>query len=532
MTRQQKTLVVTGAAGGVGAHVVQRAVAEGWRVRAVDIISAKDAFLANTPWYVAHADQIEWTRLDLSRTTHLAGVFEGANAVIHCAARVSLDEAPEVYTRANTDVTRAVWEAANEAGVAYVVALSCATFYAHDERLVDETSTVAPSNHYEASKLAAERILQEDAGAEAAWTILRPAHVYGPFCRTMGAGFVTLPPILRQFLSYLPGLTGGPRANWCHAEDVARAALFVVEHSEACAGEVFHVADEAPLAVGEVLTSMTEALGLEVGPNVPFPTLVTRGVLTPLIDNEPVFDMLRGILRQLWKRVQSTHLIDSPLRPRLDRRALLYTVSDAVVDASKLQQLGWSPRWPDLREGIVETVRWYQHAGWLPRYDTQAMLEVQDALNTRGFAFNEELDGVLRLAHGHTRSVQLDLDVSFGLADGWTTNLQGHIDGTIQLDRAEPRQVRGTLTVDWLGRGRTVYEFGYEGSDGRGYRFHGVKQLRWSRPVKSVERLDGVIWRDDGEEVGEASLTFDVGARIVPFLVSLRFLTRNRDEAA
>ena len=403
-------VLVTGAAGGLGANLVKALVETGYRVRAVDRVELADTHLARDPWIVEHAGAVEWVRADL-QVGRLRGLVAGCDGVVHAAARVSLTEDYDAFVGPNVEVTRRLRQAARQAGVDHLVYVSCGTLYAPTGGVLDEDSPLELTTGYARSKREAEWAAQSQAGP--AWTILRPGLLYGPYCRTMSAGVVTLPPILRQFISYVPGLTGGPRTNWCHVTDAARAACFVLGRP-AAQGRVLNVADATPLGLGEVLTAMTEACGLELGPLLPFPTTMTRGVLTPLINHDVVFDTARTVLRQLWKRVQTTHQIRSPLRPRVDRKALHHTSGDAIVDASALRALGWVPRWEDLREGIVPTVQWYQARGWLPRYDTQAALELEQATQTRGFGFNEELTGQLELEGGACRSMTLDLDAAFG----------------------------------------------------------------------------------------------------------------------
>lgn len=520
-------VLVTGAGGGLGAHLICALIEQGYRVRAVDRVSRAEASLCADD---ALGEEVEWVRANLEYVQDLGALVEGCEAIIHAAALVSLTEEYEAFVGPNVELTRRLWGAGQRAGVTRFVLVSCGAVYRPGKGLIDEGGEVDLANGYERSKHAAEQVLAR-AGARG-WTILRPALLYGPYCSTMSAGLVTLPAILRQFSTYLPGVAGGPRTNWCHAEDAARAAVFVLGRPEAD-GELYNVGDATPLGFGEVITSITEALGLAVGPVVPFPTALTRGIFTPLINQDVVFDTARMVLRQLWKRVQAAHMIRSPLRPRVERKALIYTSDDLILDAGKLRALGWRPRWPDLREGIVETVRWYQARGWIPRYDTQTMLELQEATRTRGLAFNEELRGVLELEDGQSRGVLLDLDVAFEPVRSWATRIEGTLDGSVWIrGLAAHVPLQGTMTVDWLGRGKITYEFGFRGDGDETYRFQGVKHLSLLHPLDSLEKLEGELIDRRGRVVGVARLRFEMGAQIVPFLVSLRFLMRQREEHA
>ena len=358
------------------------------------------------------------------------------------------------------------------------------------------------------------------------WTILRPAHVYGPYCRTMSAGVVTLPPIFRAFTQYLPGLTGGPRSTWCHVADAAAAAASVLGRP-ASFGRRFNVSDATPLAFGEVFTSMTEAYGLLVGPLFPFPGPTFQRLAGPLIDRDIVFDSTRTVLRQLWRRIQTEHGIRSPLRPRIDRKALLFAEGDTILGADALRELGWRPRYEDFRLGIVPTIKWYQERGWVPKYDTSAQLERQEGRAREGVVLTESYEGGLETADGQTRRVKLELDTEYPppgrqwVQDGFL----GHVDGVITLrGLAQDAALEGTVRYDLslLGGGEIVYDFGFLGDDLREYRFWGRKRLGVMRTVGGWTRLEGGVATSRGESLGEGTLELVLSGRIVPMLMSLR----------
>ncbi len=523
--RVKPAVLVTGAAGGVGSHLVKELLEAGYAVRALDRVSRADAALRPEDLGEGGEASLTWMTCDLERVREqaLEGWVSGCVAVIHAAARVNLTDEDADMVGPNVQVTRRLVEAARRAKVGRFVFYSCASLYASGG-LLNETRPLDPHSAYDRSKRDAEQVVREGAG-EMAWTILRPAMIYGPYCRTMSAGAVTLPPILRWFIPYLPGLTGGPRANWCHAGDAARAAVFALG-CEGAAGRVLNVADATPLGFGEVMTSIIEAYGLEVGPFIPFPGAGTQGLIGPLIDRDLVFDTARTVLRQLWKRVQATYGLDSPLRPRVDRKALSYTSGDAIIDAGALRALGFEPRWEDFREGIVETIAWYQQRRWAPRYDTQSLLAMRERERERGFAYSEELHGTWTDPTGARAPMTLDLDVEFPPMRKLAAQLRGNLDGTLWMrPLAQGVPVVGTVTLRWLSERALRYEFGFSAGE-QSYRFSGQKSLQLAGLLSGLERLEGVIHDQHGVAVGRAQVRFALGRQLVPFLVSLRFLMR------
>lgn len=524
-------VLVTGAAGGLGSHIVKRLLDAGCDVVATDLVSQEVAPLWHdlTP---SARERLVWHRLDLARQAQeLDALVRGCDAVVHAAAMVSLTEEYEAFAQVNVEVVRRLVVVSQRQGVKHFVHISCGSLYKSVAGMLHEGAELEAQNGYERSKLEAEQCVEAvGVGGPMAWTILRPGMLYGPYCHTMSASFITLPPILHRFISYLPGLTGGPRTSWCHAEDAAQAAALVLGQPSAY-GQRFNVADPTPLSFGEVITAMMEAYGLEVVASVlPFPSAALTLAL-PLLNHDVLFEQLRKVMRQLWRRVQMNFGLEGPLRPRVDRKALFYAAGDKVLDTSALAALGWRAKYHDYREGIVPTLRWYQEHGWAPRFDSHTLLEQRERARTRGFGFNETLKGVLRDDHAFERAAHLELDVEFPPISQLSPRFYGTLDGQVEIaGLASGAPLQGTVAIDWLGDAGVTYELGFKGDDGLPYRFKGHKDLDWRRPVASLERLEGTLFDQRGLRVGHAELEFTLADQWVGLLVSMRFLMRARQE--
>lgn len=510
-------VLVTGAAGGVGRHVVRALLDAGCEVRAVDVRPADYGAVGE----LVDPSETEWISGDLL-ALDLDELVRDCAAVIHTAASVGLSESYDELEPTNVELTERLYDAADRAGARHFVHFSTGTLYRPGRGLRTEDDDVEPSTDYERTKLDSERVFTTKRAPRTHWTILRPAYVYGPHCESMAAGLVTLPPIIRNFTPLLPGFSGGTRSSWVHVEDVAAAAMAVLGNPVAY-GRRFNVADDTPLGFGEALTAMTEAYGLGIGPFLPFPSPTVLMTFSPVVDREYTATTIRTVLRQLWKRIAQRYELDTPLRPKVDRSVLFYVAEDTVLDNAALENLGWAPKYPALTDGIVETVRWYQNHSWVPRYDTEAQLRLRDEREGgTGFAFTQLVTGTWTPPDGLARHVTLELDVEFPRVT--RADLSGFVTGTGTFEGlAEDAHLEGTIELALFGTNKLHYEFGFETSAGV-HRCDVATSFSALRPISSLQRVEGALRNERAEHAGDVVLNLELADRAVGLLTSFRLL--------
>ncbi len=170
-------ILVTGGAGYIGSHIVRDLVAAGHRV------TVYDNLYSGHRWAVPDAELIE---ADLADRAHLDSVLgkSGFDAVVHCAGHIWVGESvakPGKYYFNNTSNAFHLFDLCAQHGVANVVFSSTAAVYGQpDVALIDEGQPLAPINPYGASKMMAERALQDIAAASGLrFAILRYFNVAG-----------------------------------------------------------------------------------------------------------------------------------------------------------------------------------------------------------------------------------------------------------------------------------------------------------------------------------------------------------------
>ena len=159
---EQKTknrVVVTGGAGFIGSHLVDRLVKRDEEVVVLDNFSSGQLeFLEES------IENITLIDIDLLNED-FAGYLEGAKIVYHLAANPEVQlgiTKPEVMQEQNVDVTKRVLEAMKLAGCENIVFTSTSTVYGDAEKIpTPETAELKPISAYGTSKLDAEKLIEK-----------------------------------------------------------------------------------------------------------------------------------------------------------------------------------------------------------------------------------------------------------------------------------------------------------------------------------------------------------------------------------
>lgn len=220
-------ILITGAAGSIGAPLANRLAREGHAVLALDDLSAGEPSALDP--------RVVLTRGDVRDVPRLWSLLSGADVVVHLAARVSIQESilyPVEYNAVNTGGTVSVMAAARDAGVRRVVLASSGTVYGDQpEQPVAERTTPEPANPYAVSKLAAEHYVRSIGALYRIETvILRIFNAYGTLAGAASSHPPVIPHVARQILSgasvVLHGAPPGSQTrDFVHIDDVVDALV-------------------------------------------------------------------------------------------------------------------------------------------------------------------------------------------------------------------------------------------------------------------------------------------------------------------
>jgi len=355
------SVLLTGACGSIGPFVVEELLRCGYEVRATDLPAADFSKLEQFDCEIRPADLLQ---LDQAME-----VVREADVIVHAAARMVLYLTRPEYELANYQVTVNTCKAAAAQGVRRFIHYSTADVYGTPRYSpVDEGHPFNPVSLYGVTKAFGEQAAMRchrDAGLPI--TVIRPSAVYGPACAYVMGVLLGLPVIVREMgVKALPVPRHGFKANLVHVEDVAAASVFLIEKEEAI-GQAYNISDDTALALGDLLEVMLGSVGVRCLKVLPVPTpLVSLIVRTGSHLPGAFYAQLTKSIQRHWDNIVCRHDLLPLLQPRFDSGFTEFGRGDYIFDNTKLKALGYQLRYPDLKEGWKQSVRWYVENEWIP----------------------------------------------------------------------------------------------------------------------------------------------------------------------
>ena len=256
-------VLVTGGAGFIGSHVVDRLVNEGFWVRVVDDLSS--GRLVNIKRHI-DSSAIELVVGDLKDPEVALRVVDGVDTVFHYAAnpevRVSTTN-PEVHFNENIVATFNLLEAMRRRNVGELVFASSSSVYGEPLEIpVGEDAPVKPVSVYGASKASCENLIHAYAKLYGFKAIaLRYANVAGPRLRHgVIWDFIVK---LRENPHELEILgDGGQVRSYIYIDDAVEATMTAWRKTSSYF-EVYNVASEDWITINELADIVIETMGLK-----------------------------------------------------------------------------------------------------------------------------------------------------------------------------------------------------------------------------------------------------------------------------
>jgi NAD dependent epimerase/dehydratase len=322
---QGRKVLVTGAGGFIGSHLVELLVRGGADVRALVRYNGRSdlGMLADVDPGVRAA--VEIVHGDITDPFYVREIARGRDAVFHLAALIAIPysyTAPAYYVDVNVTGTLNVLQAVRDLEIPRMVHTSTSETYGTALYTpIDEKHPLQPQSPYSASKIGADAMAESfyrSFGTPVA--TIRPFNTYGP----RQSARAVIPTIAAQVVSGRDRIVLGdlrPVRDLTYVEDTARGFLAIASADE-CLGSVTNIGNGKGITIGALARLIAEVAGR---PDLPI--------------------------------VEDTQR----LRPAKSE------VFELIADASLARKrTGWEPQ-VDLREGLTRVVEYVR--AHLDRYD-------------------------------------------------------------------------------------------------------------------------------------------------------------------
>jgi NAD dependent epimerase/dehydratase len=319
-------VLVTGADGFIGSHLVERLLKDAAAVSAFCIYNSNGSYGWLDELDSALLDNLDLQLGDIRDGRAVRKAVANVDVVFHLAALVAIPysyQAPESFVDTNVTGTLNVLEAARDHGAVRVIHTSTSEVYGTPEAIpIRETHPVRGQSPYAASKIGADQLCEAYSRSfDTEVLVLRPFNTYGP----RQSARAVIPTILSQLLSGHREVRLGslsPRRDLTFVADTVDGFIRMGQ-SDLPGGTLIQLGTGQSVSIGELFKLCCEVTGSDA------------------------------------------HVLTEPDRVRPDASEVQVLLSDPV---RAKEQIDWTPT-HTLEDGLAETSRWLE-----PRVDAQKAL--------------------------------------------------------------------------------------------------------------------------------------------------------------
>jgi len=258
-------VLVTGADGFIGSHLVEMLYSKGYKVKA---LSQYNSF-NNWGWLedVSCKDKIEIISGDIRDPHFCKEMTKDIHFVFHLAALIAIPYsyvAPDSYLDTNVKGTLNICQAAKENGNIRVIHTSTSEVYGTAQYVpIDEKHPLQPQSPYSASKIASEAMAMSFYNAFGLpVSIVRPFNTYGP----RQSARAVIPTIITQIANGAKEIKLGdtsPTRDFNYVEDTCRGLIAIVENNLTI-GETINIGSGFEISVKDTLELIKKLMDSDV----------------------------------------------------------------------------------------------------------------------------------------------------------------------------------------------------------------------------------------------------------------------------
>jgi NAD dependent epimerase/dehydratase len=255
MYLKNKTVLVTGADGFIGSHLVEELLLEGAKVRAFVYYNSFNSWgwLDTLPPHLL--PQIDVFSGDIRDPNGVRVAMKDCQIVFHLAALIAIPfsyHSPDSYIDTNVKGTLNVIQAAKDLNVERVLVTSTSEVYGTAKYVpIDENHTRQPQSPYSASKIGADCIAESFYRSfNTPIMIVRPFNTYGP----RQSARAIIPTIITQLLNNVQEIKLGdltPTRDFLYVKDTARGFIEIAK-ATSLIGHDCNIATQSEISMADL----------------------------------------------------------------------------------------------------------------------------------------------------------------------------------------------------------------------------------------------------------------------------------------
>ena len=256
-----KKILVTGADGFIGSHLVEMLVSKGHKVKALSQYNSLNNFgcLEN----INCKKKIEIFTGDIRDSNYCEYISKDVDIIFHLAALIGIPYsymAIENYIETNIKGTVNICYAAKKNNVSRLIHTSTSEVYGTAQYVpIDERHPLQPQSPYSATKIAADAMVMSFYNSfNLPITIARPFNTYGP----RQSARAVIPTIITQIASGKKKIKLGdlsPTRDFNYVEDCCRGFIMLSE-SKKTIGEIINIGSNTEISIGEIFDLIKELM--------------------------------------------------------------------------------------------------------------------------------------------------------------------------------------------------------------------------------------------------------------------------------
>lgn len=258
-------ILVTGATGFIGSHLVETLIDKGFNVVAFDRYNPNNhwGWLENSKY----KNDVDVMLGDIRDYDSVLKAMNGCDTVFHLAALIGIPYSyisPKAYIETNITGTYNVLQAARELNLDEILVTSTSETYGSAQYVpIDEKHPLIGQSPYSASKIAADQLaISYFKSFEMPIKIVRPFNTYGP----RQSARAIIPTVISQILSNKKEIKLGnitPTRDLTYVEDTCSGFIEIFK-SDKLLGEVTNIGMNNEIAIKDLILKISNLMGTEI----------------------------------------------------------------------------------------------------------------------------------------------------------------------------------------------------------------------------------------------------------------------------